>query len=52
MAGFPASGLARPERRLHLDAGRPNTRRRHRPGVNRKKEQAMSRLEELTDRMT
>jgi putative sterol carrier protein len=34
-----------------LDAGRPNTRRRHRPGVNRKKEQAMSRLEELTDRM-
>jgi putative sterol carrier protein len=34
-----------------LDAARPNTRRRHRPGVNRKKEQAMSRLEELTDRM-
>jgi putative sterol carrier protein len=34
-----------------LDAGRPNTRRRHRPRVNRKKEKAMSRLDELTERM-
>jgi putative sterol carrier protein len=34
-----------------LDAARPNTRRRHRPRVNRKKEKAMSRLDELTERM-
>jgi putative sterol carrier protein len=42
---------APPEHRLHLDAARPNTRRRHRAGVNRKKEEAMSRLDELTERM-
>jgi putative sterol carrier protein len=34
-----------------LDAARPNTRRRHRATVNRKKEKAMSRLDELTERM-
>jgi putative sterol carrier protein len=34
-----------------LDAARPNTRRRHRARVNRKKEKAMSRLDELTERM-
>jgi putative sterol carrier protein len=34
-----------------LHAARPNTRRRHRARVNRKKEEAMSRLDELTERM-